>query len=122
MGATPTMNRSAKDGERSSPHYGGEGVTHSPIEPRCLLTARYGRLMLTPGDLHRSRPAKPGKQPYKRKRSQETVRSSGARRSEAEGPLSGGQSLLTQELEACVGARSRQSGCRRHGWGDDWRI
>ncbi len=33
------MNRSAKDGARSSPHYGGEGVTHSPIEPRCLLTA-----------------------------------------------------------------------------------
>ena len=29
-GATPRMNRSAKDGERSSPHYGGEGVTHSP--------------------------------------------------------------------------------------------
>jgi hypothetical protein len=24
------MNRSAKDGARSSPHYGGEGVTHSP--------------------------------------------------------------------------------------------
>src|SRR5260370_42567654 len=48
MGATPTMNRSAKDGERSSPHYGGEGVTHSPIEPRCLLTARYGRFMRDP--------------------------------------------------------------------------
>src|SRR5271166_935139 len=27
----PRMNRSAKDGIRSSPHYGGEGVTHSPI-------------------------------------------------------------------------------------------
>jgi hypothetical protein len=25
MGATPMMNRSAKDGARSSPHYGGEG-------------------------------------------------------------------------------------------------
>jgi hypothetical protein len=48
MGATPTMNRSAKDGARSSPHYGGEGVTHSPIEPRCLLTARYGRFMRDP--------------------------------------------------------------------------
>jgi hypothetical protein len=46
-GATPTMNRSAKDGARSSPHYGGEGVTHSPIVPRCLLTARYGRFMLS---------------------------------------------------------------------------
>src|ERR1700726_505868 len=34
------MNRSAKDGVRSSPHYGGEGVTHSPIVPRCLLYSR----------------------------------------------------------------------------------
>lgn len=42
------MNRSAKDGVRSSPHYGGEGVTHSPIVPRCLLTARYGRFMRDP--------------------------------------------------------------------------
>jgi RNA-directed DNA polymerase len=25
--------------------YGGEGVTHSPIVPRCLLTARCGRFM-----------------------------------------------------------------------------
>ena len=48
MGATPTMNRSAKDGARSSPHYGGEGVTHSPIVPRCLLAARYGRFMRDP--------------------------------------------------------------------------
>src|SRR5882757_10310697 len=48
MGATPKMNRSAKDGARSSPHYGGEGVTHSPIVPRCLLTARYGRFMRDP--------------------------------------------------------------------------
>ena len=44
----PLMNRSAKDGIRSSPHYGGEGVTHSPIVPRCLLTARYGRFMRDP--------------------------------------------------------------------------
>src|SRR3979490_338647 len=42
------MNRSAKDGIRSSPHYGGEGVTHSPIAPRCLLAARYGRFMRDP--------------------------------------------------------------------------
>ena len=42
------MNRSAKDGVRSSPHYGGEGVTHSPIVPRCLLTARYGRFTRDP--------------------------------------------------------------------------
>ena len=44
----PRMNRSAKDGARSSPHYGGEGVTHSPIVPRCLLAARYGRFMCDP--------------------------------------------------------------------------
>jgi hypothetical protein len=44
----PLMNRSAKDGIRSSPHYGGEGVTHSPIVPRCLLAARYGRFMCDP--------------------------------------------------------------------------
>src|ERR1039457_4878209 len=60
----PRMNRSAKDGARSSPHYGGEGVTHSPIVPRCLLTARYGRFMRDP-----RRPAwvpaqRPGKSPY----------------------------------------------------------
>src|SRR6266852_6846475 len=48
MGATPTMNRSAKDGARSSPHYWDEGATHSPIAPRCLLTARYGRFMCDP--------------------------------------------------------------------------
>jgi len=30
--------------------------------------------------------------------------------------------VYSQELEACVGARSRQSGCRRHRWGDDRRI
>src|SRR5215471_15880459 len=32
----------------SSPHYGGEGVTHSPIVPTCLLTARYGRFRRDP--------------------------------------------------------------------------
>src|SRR5258708_33797120 len=48
MGATPKTNRSAKDGARSSPHYGGEGVSHSPIVPRCLLTARYGRFTCDP--------------------------------------------------------------------------
>ena len=42
-GATPLMNRSAKDGARSSLHYGGEGVSHPPIAPRCLRTARNGR-------------------------------------------------------------------------------
>src|SRR5208337_2661362 len=48
MGATPKTNRSAKDGARSSPHYGGEGVSHSPIAPRCLLAARYGRFECDP--------------------------------------------------------------------------
>ncbi len=38
-GAIPLMNRPAKDGARSSPHYGGEGVSHPPIAPRCLLAA-----------------------------------------------------------------------------------
>jgi hypothetical protein len=47
--ARALMNRSAKDGVRSSPHYGGEGTTHSPIVPRCLLAARYGRFTRDPG-------------------------------------------------------------------------
>ena len=37
------MNRSAKDGARSSRHYGGEGVLTHPSYPGCLRTARYGR-------------------------------------------------------------------------------
>src|ERR1700747_2674240 len=51
-------------------------------------------------------------------RFEETIRSSGPRRSEAEGPLFGGQGLLTQEPEACVGARSRQSRGQRRRQGD----
>src|SRR6266702_2562158 len=36
MGATPTMNRSAKGGARSSLHYGGEGVLiHPPHQGVC---------------------------------------------------------------------------------------
>ena len=36
MGATPKMNRSAKGGVRSSPHYGGEGVLiHPPHQGVC---------------------------------------------------------------------------------------
>ena len=42
------MNRSAKDGARSSLHYGDEGAIHSPIVPRCLRAARYGRFMCDP--------------------------------------------------------------------------
>src|SRR3954447_17349372 len=35
------MNRSAQDGEWSSPHYGGEGVL--PVAPRCVRATRWGR-------------------------------------------------------------------------------
>src|SRR5205823_2069563 len=36
MGATPTMNRSAQGGARSSLHYGGEGVLiHPPYQGVC---------------------------------------------------------------------------------------
>jgi hypothetical protein len=31
--------------DRVEPRYGGEGVAHSPMVPRCLLTARYGRFV-----------------------------------------------------------------------------
>src|SRR3984957_10555088 len=31
--------------DQVEPALWGEGVTHSPIVPRCLLTARYGRFM-----------------------------------------------------------------------------
>lgn len=41
MGATPQTNRSAKDGARSSPHYGGEGVfIHPSYQGVC---GRHGR-------------------------------------------------------------------------------
>ena len=35
--SAPSMGayRSAKDGARSSPHYGGEGAIGPPIAPRC---------------------------------------------------------------------------------------
>ena len=42
------MNRSAKDGARLSLHYGGESDTHSPVAPRCVRTARYGRFERDP--------------------------------------------------------------------------
>ena len=45
------MNRSAKDGRRSSPHYGDEGKTHSPIATRCVRAARSGRIEHDPGEL-----------------------------------------------------------------------
>src|SRR5215472_3281058 len=54
MGATPKMNRSAKGGVRSSPHYGGEGVLiHPPHQGVC---GRHGReeQCVTSGGLARS--------------------------------------------------------------------
>ena len=51
MGATPKMNRSAKDGARSSLHYGGEGVpAHPSYQGVC---GRHGREdnCVTHGDL-----------------------------------------------------------------------
>ena len=52
-GAIPVMNRSAKDGARSSLHYGGEGVLiHPPHQGVC---GRHGTedLSVTPGGLVR---------------------------------------------------------------------
>jgi hypothetical protein len=42
-GGHPVTNRSAEGGARSSPHYGGEGVSHPPTVSRCLRAARYRR-------------------------------------------------------------------------------
>ena len=51
MGATPTMIRSAKDGARSSPHYGGEGVLiHPPHQGVCGWHGTED-LSVTPGGL-----------------------------------------------------------------------
>ena len=61
------MNRSAKDGTRSSLHYGGEGITHPPIEPRCVRAARYGRYERDPRRTRRVPGRSQDKQPYKRR-------------------------------------------------------
>ena len=53
MGAIPTMNRSAKEGARSSRHYSDEGVIHPPLEPRCVRPARSGRTCRDPRRSHR---------------------------------------------------------------------
>src|SRR5262245_38775235 len=53
MGAIPTMNRSAKEGARSSRHYGDEGVIHPPLGPRCVRPARSGRTRRDPRRSHR---------------------------------------------------------------------
>jgi hypothetical protein len=60
------MNRSAKDGARSSLHYGGEGVTHPPIVPRCVRAARYGRCERDPRRTRRVLEWQQDKRPYKR--------------------------------------------------------
>src|SRR6266436_7420725 len=62
MGATPTMNRSAKGGARSSPHYRGEGVLIPPphqgvcgrhgTEEQCVTS---GGLAASPGGTARQR-------------------------------------------------------------------
>jgi len=44
----PRMNRSAKDGGKVEPAVWGRRRSHSPIAPRCLLTARYGRFIRDP--------------------------------------------------------------------------
>ena len=51
MGAIPTMNRSAKEGARSSRHYGDEGVSIRPSNQG--VCGRHGaeEHVVTPGDL-----------------------------------------------------------------------
>src|SRR4029453_13322840 len=51
MGAIPTMNRSAKEGARSSRHYGDEGAIHPPLVPRCVRAARSGRARRDPQEI-----------------------------------------------------------------------
>ena len=45
------MNRSAEDGEWSSPRYGGEGTWFHPVAPRCVRATRWGRASVTQGGL-----------------------------------------------------------------------
>ena len=53
MGAIPTMNRSAKEGARSSRHSDDEGVIHPPLGPRGVRAARSGRARRDPRRSHR---------------------------------------------------------------------
>src|ERR1700719_3933003 len=62
MGATPKTNRSAKDGARSSPHYGGKGVLIHPSHQGVCWRHDTEDSRVTPGDLHGSGP-QPGKRP-----------------------------------------------------------
>lgn len=52
-GAIPLMNRSAKDGARSSPHYGGEGVLIHPSYQGVCGWHGTEDLSVTPGGLIR---------------------------------------------------------------------
>jgi hypothetical protein len=45
------MNRSAKDGARSSPHYGAKTFGFHSVAPRCLRATRWGRASVTQGSL-----------------------------------------------------------------------
>jgi len=81
MGTTPTMNRSAKGGTRSSLHYRGEGVLiHPPHQGVC---GRHGteEQCVTSGGLAESLGGNRSKRTYKRKRSGE--RSSASSRTAA---------------------------------------
>jgi hypothetical protein len=98
------MNRSAKGWDRSSLHYGGEGVLIHPPRPRCLWMARYGR---TARDLRRTGQVSGwhrSKQTYKRKRSGE--RGLVSRRT-AEWYLKRGESHVTGQPATELG-RGRQ--------------
>ncbi len=50
-GATPLMNRSAKDGARSSLHYGGEGVLIHPSHQGVCGWHGTEEFSVTPGEL-----------------------------------------------------------------------
>src|ERR1700758_2269017 len=90
--------------DRSSLHYGGEGVLIHPPTPRCLRTARYGR---TTRDLRRTGRVSGwhrSKQTYKRKRSGERRPASSRT---AEQYLKRDESRVT-ELSATGVGRGRQ--------------
>ena len=100
------MNWSAKGGTRSSLQYRGEGVTHSPVAPRCLRTARYRRTMR---DLRRTGGVSGwhrGKRTYKRERSGEQSPVSSRT---ASWYLKHSESCVTEESAAAVGRRRGQA-------------
>src|SRR5215472_3955614 len=104
------MNWSAKDGTRSSLQYRGEGVTHSPVAPRCLRTARYGRTMR---NLRRTGGVSGwhwSKRTYKRKRNGE--RGSVSSRT-ASWYLKHSQNCVTEKSAAAVGP---EKGAGEGGW------